>query len=66
MSIKKIEDGEWVQPRKTNFQLACCDCGLVHGVDFREVDGVLQFRAFRRPRSTSNLRKRMGVSVKAA
>jgi hypothetical protein len=64
--MKKLEDGEWVEPRAKNFRLGCCDCGLVHRVDFRVIDGALQLRAFRMPRSTSNLRKRMGVTVKAA
>lgn len=29
--------GEWVQPQKQGYLLKCCDCGLVHRMDFRVV-----------------------------
>ena len=25
---------EWVFPLMTNYQMACCDCGLVHNINF--------------------------------
>lgn len=50
-----VEDGEWVQPRMRNYYAQCCDCGLVHRVNFRIVRGKrrgklvtrIQFQAFR-------------------
>ena len=34
-----ISYGEWTRPRMTNFREQCCDCGLIHRLDFRIVDG---------------------------
>lgn len=25
---------DWVRPRMTNYQMSCCDCGLVHTINF--------------------------------
>lgn len=36
--MKKIKDGDWVRPEMSGFKLKCCDCGLVHNVDFAIVD----------------------------
>ena len=32
--FKKIADGEVVQPSLKNYRMQCCDCGLVHRLDF--------------------------------
>jgi len=49
------------------YHMACCDCGLVHRMDFRIV-GVrkptVQFRAFRAVGETKKLRKRQGIIVR--
>lgn len=55
-------DNEWVQPRQRRFKLECCDCGLIHEVDFRivrkgDVEKV-QFRARRERRETARNRKK--------
>ena len=39
-----ISYGEWTRPRKQNFREQCCDCGLIHRLDFRIVDGKVEFR----------------------
>ena len=39
----------WVQPVMKGYLLACCDCGLVHRLDFRIHNGRIQFRAQRAP-----------------
>lgn len=49
----------WVQPVMTGYRMGCCDCGLVHTLDFRIVDGKVQFRARRNNRSTALLRHHM-------
>ena len=59
--MKQLKDGEWVQPRRKHFRMGCCDCGLVHLVDFRIQRGHIQFRAFRNARSTGQRRRHMGV-----
>ncbi len=51
------KDGEWIQPVRRGYRLACCDCGLVHIVDIRVLKGRVQFRAFRSPRSTAMARR---------
>ena len=49
MRYKKTEDGEWVQPRTKNYYIKCCDCGLVHKINFRLVgkEHKIQFQATR-------------------
>lgn len=49
----------WVQPVRRGYLMACCDCGLVHRMDFRINDGRVQFRAQRAPRYTARERARM-------
>lgn len=49
---------DWLHPL-ANYRLACCDCGLVHRLEFR-IDGhnQLNFRAKRDERATRKLRAR--------
>jgi len=56
---KQVTDGEWVQPVKKGYKMACCDCGLVHVVDFRIYKGRVQLRAFRDNRKTAAKRRHM-------
>lgn len=58
-------DGEWVQPIRRGYKMACCDCGLVHKVDFRVVDRKIQFRAFRDNRATAQVRRHKAKVVDA-
>ena len=62
------EAGEWVQPTPEGYKFQCCDCGLVHRLDFRIVyanTGMpvrfsgrkVQFRAFRDERATAAVRR---------
>lgn len=60
------EEGEWVQPIPEGYKLQCCDCGLVHRLDFRVsaygIAGVgpeyrVQFRVFRDNRATAAVRR---------
>lgn len=54
---------EWVQPVRRGYKMACCDCGLVHNLDFRIVKRnavgarSIQFRASRNNRSTALVRR---------
>lgn len=47
----------WVQPLRTNYKMACCDCGLVHDMEFRIYKGKIQFRVRRNKRSTAQMRR---------
>lgn len=61
MRYRQVQAGEWVQPTRKGYLMQCCDCGLVHSLDFKLVrDGrgsFIFFRAFRVPRRV-NRRKR--------
>lgn len=56
MRYYKQKDNEWVEPRMKNYYLKCCDCGLVHRMDFRIVKGKVQFKVKR-------LRRRVSLST---
>jgi hypothetical protein len=66
-----ISYGEWTRPRMTNFREQCCDCGLIHRLDFRIVDARrggraagrglrIEFRTRRDDRATAAARRRFG------
>lgn len=52
-----INAGEWIRPVVTGFKMCCCDCGLVHKIDFRIVNDCIELRAFRDNRSTGQKRR---------
>ena len=58
---KPGEFTEWVRPVRRGYKMACCDCGLVHDMDFRirkEWRGnVVEFRVSRNQRATSAMRR---------
>lgn len=49
------DDGwsDWIQPVMENYKMSCCDCGLVHALDFRIENDRVQFRASRAVRATA-------------
>jgi hypothetical protein len=56
-------DGEWITPARRGYRMRCCDCGLVHVIDFRlrpTLNGgrKLQYRATRDRRATAGSRHR--------
>jgi len=57
MRYAKPKAGEWIQPVRKAYKLCCCDCGLVHELDFRIVNRRIQFRAKRNERSTGQVRR---------
>ena len=55
------DDGwtDWIHPLG-GYKISCCDCGLVHDLEFRLDDNHrLNFRARRNPRSTGQVRRHM-------
>ena len=67
----KVEAGEWVTPRRRFYGMGCCDCGLVHKIEFRLVPSwhgggkKIQLRAWRDEAGTKKLRKRERISVRS-
>lgn len=63
MRYNTVTDNRWVYPRHNGFRSACCDCGLVHSIDFRIVDGPrkgmksVKFRVYRNNRATAAMRR---------
>lgn len=57
MRYPQVHDDEWVQPVQTGYKMACCDCGLVHVIDFRIEEGRIQLKARRDNRATSAKRR---------
>ena len=61
MKYKQEKEGEWVQPIRKGYKMACCDCGLVHKLDFKiEKSGnrrFILFRASRDNRATGQTRR---------
>ena len=63
----KRKSGEWIQPRNRGFLFKCCDCGLIHRMDFRIATGTrngkriqrVQFRCYRGTPKTAGKRKVM-------
>lgn len=55
---EQIHDGEWFTPKRKGFREQCCDCGLVHIVDYRIVNGQIQFRSRRDARATAAVRRK--------
>ncbi len=65
-----IRDGEWIHPLK-GYRMACCDCGLVHHIDFRIVQhkgrNRIVFAGTRDRRATAAMRRsKRFAKVKAA
>lgn len=60
----RLEDGDWIRPKRRGFKEQCCDCGKVHDVDFRIVKSkgggkrYIEFRAVQNARATTRARDR--------
>jgi hypothetical protein len=59
---KMFAYGQWTRPRMQNFREQCCDCGLIHRLDFRVVDGRVEFRTRRDDRATAAARRTFNFS----
>lgn len=51
------KENEWVQPIRRGYRMYCCDCKLIHEMDFRVVSGRVQFRVRRNNRATAAARR---------
>lgn len=48
---------KWVQPVRRGYLMQCCDCGLVHRMNFRIQKGRVQFKAQRAVAYTRKARR---------
>jgi hypothetical protein len=60
-TYRRLANGEWVQPRFRGYKHACCDCGLVHRIDFHTALGGrrILMRFARDERATAAVRREM-------
>lgn len=64
MKYTEPKKNEWVYPKQKGYRIGCCDCGLVHEVDFRIVKGKVEFRVRPSKRATAAMRAAMKRSKK--
>jgi len=57
MKYAQIKDDEWFSPKMKGHKMACCDCGLVHHMDFKIVKGQVFIRPKRARNLTAQFRK---------
>jgi len=61
VKYRQLQDGELERPVMRGYRMRCCDCGLVHVVDFFVVhEGKrhhVEFRASRGKRATAAARR---------
>ena len=55
----KPRAGEWIRPIPRAYQFACCDCGLVHSMHFRVMEGQAEFKAYRNNPATNRNRRKL-------
>lgn len=53
-----LKQRQWERPVHRGYYLSCCECGLSHRINFRVVDGKVEFQVFRAPRATAANRKK--------
>lgn len=58
------QPNEWIRPVSRDYKMACCDCGLVHNLDFRIVDDRVEFRVRRNNRSTAMVRRHGRIRIR--
>lgn len=61
MRYKTQKNGEFVRPMMKGYKMRCCDCGLVHVIDFHVIrwgrGHKVLFQAWRDTRATAAIRR---------
>lgn len=52
------EPNEWILPIRKGYKISCCDCGLVHKIDFRIKNERVEIRFNFDNRATGQMRRR--------
>ena len=63
MSYIQVVEGEWLAWNKKERRM-CCDCHLVHSVEYRQKKGDLEVRMYRDNRATAANRRVNKITVK--
>lgn len=58
MAYENVSDGEWIDITDGEWS-ACCDCGLVHDMEYAVLDGRILRRCYRENRRTGLVRRAM-------
>lgn len=45
--FEPVKAGEWIKPIMRGYRMRCCDCGLIHRLDFKVKGKRIYLRAFR-------------------
>jgi len=61
---KQAKEGKWIQPVQKGYGLCCCDCGLIHKIDFRIKGKKVQFRAYRDNKATKKQRHKQRIKLR--
>ena len=59
MKYEEPKENEWIMPITKNYKMCCCDCGLVHELDFKVEKGRSFFRVRRNQRATGQIRRKL-------
>jgi hypothetical protein len=55
----QVTDGEWIVVPKRGYKEQCCDCGLIHRLNFKiDERGRIHIQTFRDHRATGGARTR--------
>jgi hypothetical protein len=58
LTFEPVGSGEWFPTGKKRTFIACCDCGLVHQLEFAIIDEWLWMRGYRDYTKTRTQRKK--------
>lgn len=59
--------GKWIFPVMDGYRMSCCDCGLVHKIDFRVCEDEpnrIEFRVYRDNRATGQIRRHQKIAIR--
>lgn len=59
-----VVDGEWIEPPMKGGKDQCCDCGLVHTINYRLRGSKIQVQVYRDNRATNGARRGKAIKVK--
>jgi hypothetical protein len=61
----RLDDGDGFEIDPNNIlYFACCDCGLVHRIEFKKINRLVKMKMFRENRRTAAYRREHGIIVK--
>ena len=62
MRYDDVKAGEWIRPVRRGYRMMCCDCGLVHVLNFKLIPWgrghKILLQAFRNERATALARRK--------